>query len=1271
MLRIGKAVAGIGLRRGTRWSSKLRDELEKTLEQAADEAVRNPLPVDVQRVQQQEFREQRAKVDASKVSGLDRLLGTVDSPKYNQEKAQREHGATWPGNQETLETDLPDFMKAEVLDEPLADGGILDGDEPELPSFMKNSPSPRVMHEARAQPMEDVSPKDTPKAMMRKKRAKLHSLSEINDPELDFDDPDLPRQGAPKEDSEVLPSFLRDPEPEPEQPVSSTTSTPSPEPKPTLPSFLNETKDTQPPFSRSSEGQTPPRTPASPRSGRPLRTQQLPVDDNDLPDLMKPDTPPQRSTGTPQRAKQPLEQEDDEDLPDFLKSSAQPPKSSGKPQSTEKPPFADDLPDFLKDSSDQPPKSSGKPQSTEKPPFADDLPDFLKDSSDQPLEPSNRPQNHEPEDDDGLPDFLKSSDQPPKRSGRPQKHDTQSFEDNDGLPDFLKGSAQPPKSSGGPQKLDAQSFEDDDLPDFLKSSGQPPRSADRPQQGKKQPLTESEDELPDFLKNPSAASAQETKQPPASAQPVTDKPQSSAKVSGTHPARRRMLNANQVSQNNPPARSRPQRNDPPAAQRRTGDNSDLPDFLKEPTKSRGQTERPQFSGDDNDLPDFLKESTNQPRGRAEKPQVSDDDDLPDFLRSSSAPPSSQRRESNEPRGSPRSSNAPSSDRSGSGRPQRMESNELRGRPQDVDDDLPDFLKEPTNQSRGRAEKLQVSDDDDLPDFLRSNSAPPTGTRSSGREELDDDLPDFLKSDTPPPSRPQKPSETPQRNDDDLPEFLKSTPSPSSRSRDDDKDDDLPDFLKSSSNSPPSRPQGPSRKQIEESAPIEDSDMSNPPSSKSNSAPTRGPPTDDVPDFLKGVHDDDEIPDFLKNSSPKNYAMPEDSDELDIEPVQPVKSAEPQSTDDLPEFLKSSPSSTDDDLPPFLQNGASEKKVAVDSKFEDSDSDLPSFLKSPPEAFVKGSASSDDDLPAFLKETKPAAGKGLFDDNDDDLPDFLKSEKPAGKPVPPPSTPPMDAAQVRRHNSLDDVKGDLFQNAQQEASPTKPLDDDLPDFLKEYSKNMDNTNSLPDFLKFEEKPRDNRRGNDKSQYMPPPYDQPMKGEYKVALDDTKATSALRVLDELTVESVNGQSWQGLRATHAATKGKVAFGIKVLWGRLCRVGWSVAGSSLELGSGPGGFGYGATAKKSTNREYEDYGAQFSAGDTVHALVDFSTNEISFALNGKHLGVAYDIPEKYQGQPLYPHILTKDARVRMLFGEADSEGVPEGMIPLASQCPQCTTM
>jgi len=150
--------------------------------------------------------------------------------------------------------------------------------------------------------------------------------------------------------------------------------------------------------------------------------------------------------------------------------------------------------------------------------------------------------------------------------------------------------------------------------------------------------------------------------------------------------------------------------------------------------------------------------------------------------------------------------------------------------------------------------------------------------------------------------------------------------------------------------------------------------------------------------------------------------------------------------------------------------------------------------------------------------------------------------------------------------------------------------------------------------------------------------------------------LKLQDDLTCESIEGYMWSGIRGSHACETGKVAFAISVMHGKLCRVGWSTAGSSLNLGQDDQSFGYGGTAKKSNNNQFTDYGETYTLGDTITALADFDANVISYCKNGRWLGEAHRIPDWLRGVALYPHVLTKNCRVRLFFGEGDRTKFPQ---------------
>ncbi|KAM4020940.1 heterogeneous nuclear ribonucleoprotein U-like protein 1 [Anomaloglossus baeobatrachus] len=145
------------------------------------------------------------------------------------------------------------------------------------------------------------------------------------------------------------------------------------------------------------------------------------------------------------------------------------------------------------------------------------------------------------------------------------------------------------------------------------------------------------------------------------------------------------------------------------------------------------------------------------------------------------------------------------------------------------------------------------------------------------------------------------------------------------------------------------------------------------------------------------------------------------------------------------------------------------------------------------------------------------------------------------------------------------------------------------------------------------------------------------------------------------------WSGGRATHGVNKGRVCFEIRITEeiavGHLpasepdphvVRVGWSLDKSSTQLGEEMYSYGYGGTAKKSTNSKFENYGETFAENDVIGCFIDFEVRgdiEISFSKNGRHFGTAFRVSRGSVGnQAFFPHILVKNCCVEFNFGQRD---------------------
>ncbi|XP_034244249.1 heterogeneous nuclear ribonucleoprotein U-like protein 1 isoform X2 [Thrips palmi] len=153
---------------------------------------------------------------------------------------------------------------------------------------------------------------------------------------------------------------------------------------------------------------------------------------------------------------------------------------------------------------------------------------------------------------------------------------------------------------------------------------------------------------------------------------------------------------------------------------------------------------------------------------------------------------------------------------------------------------------------------------------------------------------------------------------------------------------------------------------------------------------------------------------------------------------------------------------------------------------------------------------------------------------------------------------------------------------------------------------------------------------------------------------------------------GYIWAGARASYGFSKGKVCYEVKCLENcdvthledepnpHVLRVGWSVQGTSMQLGEEKISYGYGGTGKSSVNCQFKDYGTSFSVGDTVTAYLDMDSEPkiISYAVNGEPQGVAYEISAEVLGEnALFPHILTKNVKFAVNFSSDPTHPILDG--------------
>jgi len=152
--------------------------------------------------------------------------------------------------------------------------------------------------------------------------------------------------------------------------------------------------------------------------------------------------------------------------------------------------------------------------------------------------------------------------------------------------------------------------------------------------------------------------------------------------------------------------------------------------------------------------------------------------------------------------------------------------------------------------------------------------------------------------------------------------------------------------------------------------------------------------------------------------------------------------------------------------------------------------------------------------------------------------------------------------------------------------------------------------------------------------------------------------------LTCAAIGAVSWEGGRATCGVTGGRVSFEVECVEVHgTVRVGFATMAAAHALGTCAHGFGFGGTGMKSNGGKYVEYGCAYGHGDVVGCHLDLEAGEVSFSVNGAHLGAAFALPPR-KAQAFYPAVCLKNAAVRLNFGAAPlRHAPPRGFAPIAA--------
>lgn len=137
------------------------------------------------------------------------------------------------------------------------------------------------------------------------------------------------------------------------------------------------------------------------------------------------------------------------------------------------------------------------------------------------------------------------------------------------------------------------------------------------------------------------------------------------------------------------------------------------------------------------------------------------------------------------------------------------------------------------------------------------------------------------------------------------------------------------------------------------------------------------------------------------------------------------------------------------------------------------------------------------------------------------------------------------------------------------------------------------------------------------------------------------------DGLQMQCRDFRLWGGCRSTWATKENAIAFyEVTCTDEGLSRFGFGTISCDLNLGTCPEGFGFGGTGKKSNRRQFDSYGEPFGQGDIIGCLIDRQRNEIKYFKNGRDLGIAFQIPNSMNKEPLYAICCLKNAEVAVNY-------------------------
>eukprot|EP00435_Cladocopium_sp_Y103_P066648 s56_g28.t4 len=170
-------------------------------------------------------------------------------------------------------------------------------------------------------------------------------------------------------------------------------------------------------------------------------------------------------------------------------------------------------------------------------------------------------------------------------------------------------------------------------------------------------------------------------------------------------------------------------------------------------------------------------------------------------------------------------------------------------------------------------------------------------------------------------------------------------------------------------------------------------------------------------------------------------------------------------------------------------------------------------------------------------------------------------------------------------------------------------------------------------------------------------------YKDGAAPTSASTPFGIFNQDRCEGSATVSSDGIHAESSAPRwvgvplhlflknGEVAaFAVEILRGQV-HLGWARPKAALsDLGSDEKGFAFRSSGKKVTAGALEPYGESFDVGDTIHCEAEREEGRlrIGFAKNSEPLGVAFDVEDGEEREPMLGVVAGKNFKVQLVSAE-----------------------